>query len=384
MSLTQNQARVLWDAGGFAVLLGVARGAEAGLDGTMHVVGAFAGYKFVPPGLHALVWGAGEGSSEGAAAALPLRSALIKHWGSRERVVLTLPEGGGEVESMTLEEAGLRALDPRLASYPFAGLDEWKRLTACISREVADVLPGVVDSFTPVEGEQDEVEAALRDVGREGEGGAEGHRKTIRLPVFDLKRSWRAGAPAEDVTRWSRDKSDLWARVCGAHGGPRALLGHTALAYILFAQVWNAPALGAYRRLVALQCRAHAALAEPELFADAFGSGDMAGNAQDARETALAFVELLVAQIGSLPEHAAVEVPDLEEFFEGEIEALRRGLGAALAVRGWWGLAKRAQAAWSQLRAVAAKRGWSIDTLPQGDEEEDEEEGEYAPVVVET
>jgi A1 cistron-splicing factor AAR2 len=352
-------------------------------------VASFAGYKFVPPGVHALVW-----SEAGAGAALPLRAAAIKHWGPRERVALKLENGNAGARSV--DEAELRALDPQMAPYPFGGLEGWKRLSAPISRAVLEaVLPGVVDSLTPVEGEADEVEEAMK---RKEEGGAavgqiadkpaDGPR--IRLPVFDLKRSWRPGAAGDEVTRWSRDKSDLWARVCAAHGGesplnqkltagPAAVLGHTALAFLLVTQVWNAPALPAYRRLVSLQCRAHAALAEPELFPDALDSS----TAAQAREAALGFVELLGAQIDSLPETAfAVEVPDLDVFYQDEIEALRRGLGAALAVRGWWGLAGRAQAAWSRLQAVGRRRGWEIGMLPQGDEDEDEE-GEYAPVVVE-
>ncbi len=33
MSLTQDQARALWDAGGFAVLQGLPSGSEVGMDG---------------------------------------------------------------------------------------------------------------------------------------------------------------------------------------------------------------------------------------------------------------------------------------------------------------------------------------------------------------
>lgn len=34
MSLTPEQARALWDAGGFALIQGLPRGSEVGMDGT--------------------------------------------------------------------------------------------------------------------------------------------------------------------------------------------------------------------------------------------------------------------------------------------------------------------------------------------------------------
>lgn len=34
MSLTPEQARALWDAGGFALIQGLPRGSEVGIDGT--------------------------------------------------------------------------------------------------------------------------------------------------------------------------------------------------------------------------------------------------------------------------------------------------------------------------------------------------------------
>lgn len=147
------------------------------------------------------------------------------------------------------------------------------------------------------------------------------------------------------------------------------------------AQVWNHPSLSGYKRLLSLLCRSPSALAEPELHGYVSSS-----SAAQARETALSLVSLLAAQISSLPETAfEVELPELDVFYLDEIEALRRALGSALAVRGWWGMAGRAQAAWERLRAVGRERGWSIGELALGDEEEsDEEEGEYAPVVVET
>lgn len=432
------------------------RSLTAHANTSYHATSSFAGYKFVPPGPHLLVYSL----TPSGPSALPFRSALFKHWAPKARHALSFDAAseGATLRSGEVPEAELRELDPKLAAYPFGGLEGWKALAGVIGADVLEkvVGEGVVDSMTQVEGERDEVEEAAvagvagRKRRREGEGGegvgggdgkggeegvTDGDGKVgteqgdtgkdaggeenpaqvakhtgdtrIRLPVFDLRRSWPDGATGDDITRWSQDKSKLWQRVATEQGGesrsgeasltsgPAALLGQVAIAFLLVTQVWNHPSLGAYKRLVSLFCRSHAAMAEPELFgypaASAAsgsakgGAGGSGGAGGGARETTLAFVTLLTAQIGSLPDSAfATELPDLDVFYLDEIEHLRRGLGAALAVRGWWGMAGRAQAAWNRLAGVCAKRGWKVGELAQGDEEEDEdEEGEYAPVVVE-
>lgn len=222
-------------------------------DTRHHAVAAFSGYKFVPPGFHLLLW------SLDAATGLPLRSALLKTWAPKERYALALSDE--EVIARTdVEEAELRALDPQLAPYPFASLETWKSLSAPIStavlEEVLESVGGRVDSMTPVEGEKDELEAVMvrkRPRGKEDVGRREGEKKdeekgdgadqredalpkspavsegqvvkhtpntdSIRLPLFDLRRSWPDGAKGDDVTRWSQDKSKLWERVASEHGG---------------------------------------------------------------------------------------------------------------------------------------------------------------------
>lgn len=94
-----------------------------------------------------------------------------------------------------------------------------------------------------------------------------------------------------------------------------------------------------------------------------------------------ALVLTLAAQLGALPETAFdAELPEMDVWFMDEISELR-GIVKSLGV----GLDQD----WKSLCAVVKERfGWNVEQLQavnadDGDEDEDEE-GEYAPVVVET
>lgn len=96
----------------------------------------------------------------------------------------------------------------------------------------------------------------------------------------------------------------------------------------------------------------------------------------------LELIRTLAAQLRSLPQTAFdTELPSVDTFIKGEIEQLRQSISAALAEPGWWGLAQRVAREWAALQRAATKFGWDIEALGSGDDDEDEE-GEYAPQVV--
>lgn len=147
------------------------------------------------------------------------------------------------------------------------------------------------------------------------------------------------------------------------------------LAFILVTQVWNYASLSVYKRILSLFCRSPAAMAGTE-------SLDFGGSVQG---TYINLLVTLAAQLRSLPPTAFdTELPDLDTFYLAELETLRKALGAALAERGWWSLASRVAAAWTDVMKAGKDRDWDILPMPMGDEDEDDEDGEYAPVVVET
>lgn len=154
-----------------------------------------------------------------------MRSAVVRFWSPREKVAFDI-----EGNEASVDEGELRALDPQLAPYPFPRLEAWKRLTGEITPAIVQrVIPdGKVDGMTLVEGEKDElgeaVEEAKRQLRKDGidpTSTALGETSASKLyfPKFDLKRSWKDGASGDEVTRWSRDKSQLWARVAAEVDG---------------------------------------------------------------------------------------------------------------------------------------------------------------------
>jgi A1 cistron-splicing factor AAR2 len=173
-------------------------------------------------------------------AAIPIRSALLRVWEPRQRVVLQydtktesvpLPSSvqsfGGNVEEaqVIISEEHLKSLDSELAPYPFDGLDKWKALTSMIGKRVLEEVlgSGRVDGMTSVEGEVDETDIIQREASRSlGSDGTsvgadfkretasqDGEERAMRFVRFDLKRSWEKGSVGEEITRWSRDKSWL-------------------------------------------------------------------------------------------------------------------------------------------------------------------------------
>jgi len=107
------------------------------------------------------------------------------------------------------------------------------------------------------------------------------------------------------------------------------------------------------------------------------------------RRTSIAFVGTIAAQLAALPESAfETELPEMDVLYLDEIEALRCNLSAVLAE---WTTGEQVgiREAWRKLRAIAKDQyRWKIKDLSYqmslGEDEEDEdEEGEYAPVVVE-
>jgi hypothetical protein len=172
------------------------------------------------------------------ASAFPLRVAYFHTFAPRERVRIVYDRTR---ECATLEpvveEASLPALDGQMAAYPFAGLEGWKALSTHISAEVVKRVKGeglvFVDSLTGEEGGDEigalraAVAANARRAEGEGEGAGEEEKSDtkeeeahrLQFPVFDLKRSWPAGAAGDALSRWSRDKSAQLARVCREVGG---------------------------------------------------------------------------------------------------------------------------------------------------------------------
>ncbi len=110
----------------------------------------------------------------------------------------------------------LKTLDKELAPYPFEGLERWRCLCGHVDQEMVHEVfgpSGRVDGMNPAEGEVDEKGSKSKPL--EGE-------RTMRFPVFNLKRSWRDGAIGEEITRYAKDKSWLMGDVLISHGSGKS------------------------------------------------------------------------------------------------------------------------------------------------------------------
>ncbi|KAK4684923.1 A1 cistron-splicing factor AAR2, partial [Tremellales sp. Uapishka_1] len=386
-NLTPEQAEALFHAGGFLVLSGLPESSEFGIDGTFHVVRRFSGIKFLTPGLHLVTWSppsSSEASTDNSGPpAIYIRSAFLHAFEPRERVVLAYDTKSETIPldavSAVISDDHLRSLDGELAPYPFEGLAKWKALTGQITQPVIDAVlgeDGRVDGLTPVEGEEED-ERAQAGNGVSPAQGAAGE-KTMKFPRFDLKKSWRAGAVGEEVTRFARDKSWLLGNVVHDRLGnnPLLLVAHLQLAFILLLHLSNFSSLLVYKRYLALLCRASSALKLPTSLT------------VPMRSTYISLLHTLASQLSALPRNAFdAELVEMDIFYLDELEALRLNLIASLGAGSLWKQdEERLRSAWQVLKNAAARSfDWDVGDLVSVAEESDEEEqGEYAPVVVDT
>lgn len=361
---------------------------------------------------------------------ISLRSGILIHLRPKERLILSydikteslvIPSASNnnqtsnesEVVSL-ISDDHLRALDPGLASYPFEGLERWKDLTRDITDSVLKDVLGKngagVDGMRGVEGDDDDLAATGGD-GVEGVGGP-GYK--MRFAPFDLRRSWGEGVVGEDLTRQARDKSWLLGRVIDGLGGgmsnsvpiliirfhimlfpiadisdPMILLAHLQLAFILVLHLSSPASLTVYKRIFSLLARSADIHLHPSAHLPVTRHRQL-------RTLYIQLVTTLSAQISALPDGAFdTELPELDIWFAEEIDSLRVNLGSGLGIAG--GMWEEEQGneelrtQWEMLRGAARRKfAWQIGELGASegqagldDDEAEEEEGEYAPVIVE-
>ncbi|KAK8864508.1 hypothetical protein IAR55_001758 [Kwoniella newhampshirensis] len=403
-NLTPEQAQALWDAGGFLVLTDLPEGSEFGIDGTCHVVRRFSGIKFVPPGLHLMSWSVPTSSSSSSPeqtvagpSTIPIRHGLFREFRPRERVVLrydaqseSVSFGAAHTESSLISDDHLRTLDREMAPYPFEGLEKWKAQITEITPDVLTMVlgDGRIDGLIGADGEEEdkELKHVASDLAKIRLDDIDGHR-IMKFPKFSLRRSWRDGAVGEEVTKYAKDKSWLLGSVIKDQmdNEPSRLLANLQLAFVILLHLSSYSALLVYKRFLTLLCQSSSFLSSPPEYLPASLS-----SSKTIRRISLSLLHTLAAQLDALPEGSfETELPELDSFFLEQIESLRKNLGTAMWGSSGWKEADREiiKAGWNKLRDTAwNKWRWDIDELGHIVEEDDgeEEEGEYAPIVVET
>ena len=238
----------------------------------------------------------------------------------------------------------------------------------------------------------------------------------LQCTPFALDRSWPPEARGVDRTRFRFDKSwllaDVLARAAAADAAcarrlrrpaPRAepaygaLLREAELVFVLFVQANNAAALEHWLALLTLFAHASSRLGAPSHYDvhPCEWEQDTALATQPQLDAHIAFVELLTAQFSALPTDAwSGDLAMSEPRVLSDLAELRRNIARSL---GAWAARARAPAertppheallrAWKALSATAHTRfRWSLDAVLDEEDEADEwEDGDDAPVVVET
>ncbi|WVQ72384.1 hypothetical protein IAR50_001936 [Cryptococcus sp. DSM 104548] len=412
-SLTNDQAQALWEAGGFVIITDLPEGSEFGIDGTYHTTRKFSGIKFLPPGVHMIAWCPPPSTTPSSGpSAIPIRQAIIKDFQPKERFVLRydkdtesvmLPDG-----EILISEANLKSLDVELAPYPFDGIKAWKALTSEITPSIVSIViaAGEINGLTPVLDQDDEtlskeMKEKLEEMEMRSRLEEEGNTDNLAFVRFNLKRSWREGAVGEEVTRYSRDKSWLFGNVLEEQlqRDPMLLLGHLQLSFLILLHLSSFACLQTYKRILTLFTASPSLLQTPSHYLSPPRNDPNAHVGVGIKRVFKVLVDTISSQLSALPEKVFEgELPEMDLFFLDQIEALRQNLGAALWATAPSGLLvsiedgaqwseeerQDLKGRWNRLRDVAWKRWkWDVDELGHRVEEEDEEEeGEYAPVVV--
>lgn len=337
----------------------------------------------MPPGLHLLTWSLATSPTSGPGG-IPIRHGFLVYLRPRQKVVLTYNAKSETVDydaDAVISASHLKTLDGELAPYPFAGLDSWKRITKHINETILEVVLGgerMLSGMTNVLGE--EAEKGEEIIPSRDERG-------IKFVAFRLKKSWKEGAVGEEVTRYSKDKSWLFGHVVeeqldqGEYNMLRVrywliidslrLLGQLQLAFILVIHLSSYGALSSYKRILALFTRSSDMLRNPSAYVSSTASVQVVYKA---------FVDALAGQLSAIPDGSfETELPELDLFFLDEIESLRQNIEGSL-------ISTALKTSWKGLRQAGKKWRWQLDTLqarPVTEEEESDEEGEYAPQVVE-
>lgn len=255
----------------------------------------------------------------------------------------------------------------------------WTVTSANSAARDAEVIPGLT------------AQESSAEAGRFGGSGGENNEKELRFLPIDLKRTWREGAIGRERTEAAQDRS--WAlgdlieqsspSPTDQKTGESHILGELQFCFLMILTLMNYSCLEQWKRLLGLIFTCRIAIRERESFfrdvlqllllqlrhcEDVVGGlfemdGDYDGN----------FLRKLLTNFRQL----------MEEALDGQDSAVRREMGALEQfVRENYG--------WELRKASIMRRG--LVQLEDGEEvelamigaDEDDETGEYAPVIVDT
>ncbi|RIA96054.1 A1 cistron-splicing factor [Glomus cerebriforme] len=370
--MDQETAQALFDQGAFLLFLNAPEGMEFGIDFNSWKIGPkFKGMKLIPPGLHFVFY-----STSNKFGTSGLKTGFFKFYESKELVIKywdhTLEDFKNESDSEQVERlnSDIRQFDPFLGPYPFSPPTNWQKwihLTSLItSRLISVILPneGRVANISSSTVDEEEL-LKLNDLKYQ-------ENDTIFFTKFDLRKSWRPGATGQEVTKYSQDKSWLLSELLNKvyNNDYKELLGELQLAFVCFLIAENYAGFIQWKNLVQLICSCQEEL---EKYADTLFTD---------------FLDVLKCQLEECPRDFFHNIVTEDNYLAHVLKNFRRNILEASSMDA---IPQQSLEKLHTLRRRFEKfRGflnqrfhWEIVDEVAAREEEEREEGEYAPVVVE-
>ncbi|KAE8267082.1 hypothetical protein A4X09_0g5269 [Tilletia walkeri] len=315
------------------------------------------------------------------------------------------------------------------------GIDEWTADAHVDSFTEVEAVPSHLSSSSS--SKLSAAEQRLEDQLRSGGSGSRATANTLHFTPFDLKRSWKVGTVGSELTRWSVDKSWLLADMVQRAGDLDHLLAEFELAFVLFHRLHSPACLTHWTSLLSLFSRsAHACSRAPAHFSahpadprskDTSSSSPSSSIEKEInntlpKNTHVQFLQALLAQLQLIVVVQSQTQQSDKDFFSSlhptletdllrELAILRRSISSGLASRAatqrsamrYGGGSAQPNAgegaadeeegiqsllgAWRSLSHFSSRAfGWALDEELDEEaevrEDEEAEEGEDAPVVV--
>ncbi|KAJ3190240.1 a1-alpha2 repression [Gaertneriomyces sp. JEL0708] len=393
--MDQDTANALFEKGAVLLFLDAPVNMDFGIDYYSWTTGPrFKGLKLIPPGLHFFYYSALSKYGEGA-----VRTGFFKYFSSGEVLVKRWDSSSEDVSDQELTpddvfrfKANIREFEPFLGVYPLTAegndpvspYQKWLRLTTHVTPElIRRILPisGKVSAMTSIS-RFSEVKDDRPPFQSRGSASARGDSADVKAPpvapvqepsdsrealrlqftAFDLKRSYPPGATGSDLTKYSLDKSYLLRQVLTEKyaGSYKELLGELQLSFLIFllAEVYDG--YEQWKALVHLICQSQDAVTE---------HGDTLFSS---------FIEIFHAQLEAHPTDFFHDVLSSDNFIRSNLAMFVKTIREDRTVSR--SLLSRLEAL---LDFVEVRFKWDLRHEVQLLGEEDDE-GEYAPVVVET
>ncbi|KAJ2454337.1 hypothetical protein EV183_001583 [Coemansia sp. RSA 2336] len=388
--MDQNTARALFELGACLVILDAPVGIEFGIDlDTWKTGPLFKGIKMIPPGIHYVHLSVF--NSEGQPG---MRSGFFHDFQSRQLIAKRWSCQNEELEDLSEQDTrrirlNIRDLDRNLGAYQTATYPRWQQLTRHMTSSLLDrVLPARGGWFSSATGsvyEDEEMGKVHKQLEQQIQSGKLEDSQEIRQIIdnehgdllaaaykqdrfgfthIDIRRSFPTSASAEQVRRYSQDKSWLLANLHEAQWHSYArLLGEFELAFLVILVGQNFTGLEHWKRLLHL----------------VLGSREVLSHMQAVRDLFIPLLDVLMSQLRECPAEFVASVLEQDNFVAEILKTFVLNVHECGSGEAQLLLLPEI----SRLRKLLATFDWTLPDGQQLQEAADLEEGEYAPQIVE-